>query len=309
MTGIKEIVLVLLEIEIVVLNIRVNGQSECTFQDGKCTYNINLSPSRNCFPTSSTTKIEVAPEAIKQRDDTKMYQMQQDFNVVKSDHENRIKELEQSIQRVLRNVIPTIPVDYSSRSSVIVDKRPADHKSTRNDLEGRIQGSEDTLLMQLQSQFNRLRSSLSTRTADLLETKNKLNETSDLLKETQKQLFTSSNQLAVFETKAAVLEREGNILKNKLKHKTEKLEYTEERLNQSEGKLVSLENQLYDLVRTEATLREEFDTVKLKLNKTLSELDELRTNHTTLTKKYHRTKKTLHFREAELMECYTGNLT
>ena len=303
--------LILLEFGLVALVVHVNGQSECKFQDGKCMYNINLLPPGNCFQPKSTKtskiEIETAPEAIKQRDEAKMYKMQEDLDVVKSDHENRIKELEQSIQKLLRNVIPTGPMDYG-RSSVVIDKRPQDLKSAKKETEMRRQSSEDTLLMQLQSQFNRLRSSLSTRTADLLETKNKLNETSDLLKETQRQLFTTSNQLAVYETKATVLEREGNIMKNKLKHKTEKLEFTEEKLNRSENKLVSLENQLYDLVRTEATLREEFETVKYKLNKTLSELEELRSNHSTLTKKYHRTKKTLHFREEELMDCYTGKI-
>lgn len=309
MTGVIKIVLTVLEIELFILLGYVNGQSECMIQDGKCTYNINLSPAERCQSLASEpiSKIDIAPEAIKQQDDTEMYKMQHDLNVVKSDHENRIKELEQSIQKVLRNAIPTVPVDYSGKASpVLVDKRPSDLRKTSREEEGRFQGSEDTLLMQLQSQFNRLRSSLSKRTADLLETKNKLNETADLLKETQKQLFTSSNQLAVFESKSTILERETNILKNKLKHKTEKLDYTEERLNHSETKLLSLENQLYDLVRAEATLREEYETVKLKLNKTETELGELRRNHTTLTTKFHRTKKTLHFREEELMECYTA---
>lgn len=297
MSGFNNILFSLLEIELFILLGYADGQSECTIQNGKCTYNINLSPAETCYPSKNEP-----PEAIKQQDGTgtKMYQMQQDFNVVKADHENRIKELEQSIQRVLRNSIPTAPVDYSGRSSVMVER------GNSMESEEKFQSSEGTLLIQLQNQFNRMRTSLTKRTADLLETKNKLNETTDLLKETQKQLFTSSNQLAGFETKAVILEKEGNILKNKLKHKIEKLEYTEEKLNQSETKLLSLETQLYDLVRSHATLREEYDTVKLKLNKTETELAELKQNHTELTKKHHRTKKTLRLREEELMECYTG---
>ena len=307
MLGYMKVLLLLLEIELFILLGYADGQSQCTLQNDKCTYNINLSPAESCHSASTDPaglKTEIPSDSTKQHDDAKMYQMEQDLNVVKADHENRIKELEHSIQSVLRNSIPTVPVDYSGRSPMI-DKRPVDFKRSSRE-EERLHGSEDTLLMQLQSQFNRLRSSLSKRTADLLETRNKLNETSDLLKETQKQLFKTSSQLEVFETKAAVLEKEGNIMKNKLKHKTEKLEYTEERLNQSETKLLNLETQLYDLVRAEATLREEHETVKLKLNKTETELNELKENHTTLTKKYHRTKKTLHLREEELMECYTG---
>ena len=310
--GFAKVILLLLEVKLfLLLLVYVDGQSQCTLQNGKCTYNINLSPVESCHPSSAAgpaeLRQEIPSDSSKQRDDAKMYQMERDLNVVKADHENRIKELEHSIQSVLRNSIPTGPVDYSVRSSNVVDKRPNDYKRISREEEG-FHGSGDTLLMQLQSQFNRLRSSLSKRTADLLETRNKLNETSDLLKETQKQLFKTSSQLEVFETKAAILEKEANIAKNKLKHKTEKLEYTEERLNQSETKLLNLETQLYDVVRAEATLREEYETVKLKLNRTETELGELRDNHTALIKRHHRTKKTLHLREEELMECYTGKM-
>ena len=310
--GYVKVILLLLEIKLFIFLGYADCESQCTLQNGKCTYNINLSPVDSCHPPTSTDpaglKKEIPSDSSKQRDDAKMYKMERDLNVVKADHENRIKELEHSIQSVLRNSIPTVPVDYSVHSPVVVDKRPVDYKRTSREEEEGYHGSGDTLLMQLQSQFNRLRSSLSKRTGDLLETRNKLNETSDLLKETQKQLFKTSSQLEVFETKAAILEKEGNIVKNKLKHKTEKLEYTEERLNQSETKLLNLETQLYDLVRAEATLREEYETVKFKFNKTETELGELKVNHTTLTKKHHRTKKTLHLREEELMECYTGKI-
>lgn len=280
------------------------SEADCQLQNGKCTYNINLNTAGACSSSPKLEQFYHKPEEIRLPADAKMSQMQKDFDVVKSDHENRIKELENSIQKVLRNAIPTVPVEYSprvvhvdtnSRQINTIESAPSKHESSGN-----------VLLLQLQTQFNTMRTSLSQRTADLLEARNKLNETSDLLHAAQKQAIDSNNKLVSLETKSTVMERENRILKNKLKDKTERLEYATEKLNTTETKLLTIENQLFDVVRSEAILKEELETVKHILNKTQTKLAELQRNHTILQEKFKKTKRTLKIREEELMECYEG---
>ena len=280
--------------------------NQCSLQNGQCTYNINLISDGKCESSPEGKIEEEAPEAIRLKEDgLEMHKMQKDFDIVKSDHENRIKELENSIQKVLRNAISSGPAQYTARRVYL---EPGEGSPEGGSV-ARAQGpSENILMLQLQNQFNRMRSTLSKKSADLVDAKNKLNETSDLLKETQRQFYEVSTKLGGLETKSAVLERESNILKNKLKIKTEKLDYTTTKLNHSESKLISIENQLYDVVRSENTLREELETLRVKFNKQLRELEELKVNHTNLQKKHHKTKKTLQLREEELMECYLGEL-
>lgn len=279
-----------------------SAETQCEFQNGQCIYQVNLSPTAACS-SSPTFETVYKPEEIRLPADQKMGQMQKDFDTVKSDHENRIKELEHSIQKILRNALSSgPPMHYGSRH-VHIDSDIRE----RNTIEETPQiqdGSASTLLLQLQNQFNNMRKSLSERTADLLEARNKLNETTDLLNAAQKQAFESNSKLVSFETTATVLERENRILKNKLKDKTERLDYANEMLNTTEHKLINVENQLYDVIRSEATLREELETLKVILNKTQMELQELKKNHSELEDKYKRAKLNLKVREEELIECY-----
>ena len=287
----------------------ISSDTKCQLQNGICTYNINLNEAGSCSSPTKTTLEEFdtysRPQEIRLPADEKMTKMQKDFDVVKSDHENRIKELESSIQKVMRNAISSQPAEYSNnqiylgsssrgRESIIESKRPNQ------------ESSGNLLLLQLQNQFNSMRTSLSQRTADLLEARNKLNETSDLLKAAQKLSFESSSKLVGLETKAAVLERENRILKNKFKDKSERLEYANEKLNITETKLRSVENQLYDVVRSESNLKEELATVKHILKETQMKLSALQVNHTDLQAKYKKTKLTLKIRDEELIECYKG---
>ncbi|KAH3785219.1 hypothetical protein DPMN_163304 [Dreissena polymorpha] len=287
------------------------SRSKCELNDGKCSYNINLETSASCAPEKeSYVSFGQGYETINYAGDEKMNQMQQDFNIVKTEHENRIKELELSIQKVLRNAISTIPVEYGPKHAVAYDTLPLHGPENRAEFSERSRAEHDVsgnmLLFQLQSQFNRMRTSLSERTADLLEVKNKLNETNDLLTAAQKQAWDSSSKLVHLETHSSVLEREANILRNKLKDKTERLDYANERLNISETKLVKVENQLYDVVRSEAMAKEELETLKRVLNKTQTELEKLKVLHADISRKYQKTRNTLERRETELMECYSA---
>lgn len=279
------------------------GAGLCQLHDGQCTYNINLATAENCPPPLDIDFTHQKPEAIRSHDDKKMNQMQQDFSVVTADHENRLRELENSIQKVLRNAIPQEPVEYSSRH---IDAAEKDRYLKIVPSHQSLDTSGNMLLLQLQNQFNHLRSQLGEKTADLLETRNKLNETADILVAVQKQAVEASNSLVGLETKLAVSERENNILKNKLKEKSERLDFSNEKLNTTESKLFSIENQLFDVVRSESTLREELETLKLQFEKTKTLLEQLQLNHTELNAKFKRTKRTLQLREEELMECYVA---
>lgn len=281
--------------------ISTSAETNCQFTNGQCIYHVNLNPANGC-PSSTAMDALHKPEEIRLPADEKVTQMQRDFDTLKSDHENRIKELENSIQKVLRSAIPSgVSAPYQARHVHLeAETRDLNQVEVANVKES----SEGLLLLQLQNQFNNMRKSLSERTADLLETRNKLNETSDLLKAAQKQAFESNSKLVQFETTAAVLERENRILKNKLKDKTERLEYVSEMLNTTETKLINVENQLYDVVRSESNLREELATLKVILNRTQMELEELRKNHTELGHKYKKSQRLLNLREEELMECY-----
>ncbi|XP_060575304.1 uncharacterized protein LOC132732812 isoform X2 [Ruditapes philippinarum] len=274
-------------------------QTNCELQNGQCTYNINLSTVGLCETPPAEIIQRPNKEKHLEKEYGKMHEMQQDFNIVKSEHDSRIKELEESVQRLLRNAIPYHESGRSRSRDVFIehvsDTRPVSRESGGN-----------ILLFQLQHQFNTLRKSLSERTADLLETRNKLNETTDLLNAAQKQAMDSNSKLVSYETNAAVIERENRIMKNKLKHKTEHLDYISYKLNASEIKLLSVENQLYDVVRSESNLREELATLNLKFNSTLIEMEELQNNNTELEALYIKTEVTLKLREAELQDCFTA---
>lgn len=282
--------------------------SQCQVQDGRCTYLVNLAPASSCSSATSSDDVidfSLKPEALRRSDHNTVEQLQSDFSTIKSDHENRIKELENSIQKLLRNAFPDRSVTYAAED-VYVEKEA----ETKQQLTGNMtpEKSGNLLLFQLQGQFNRMAASLSERTADLMEARNKLNATTELLHATQKQAHESSSNLVSLQTKSKVLERQTNILKNKLKDKTERLDYANERLNTSETKLLQTEDQLYDIVRAESTAREELETLKIVMNRTMKQLEDLKRNHSELTTKYKRTKRTLNLREEELMECYSGKV-
>ena len=272
------------------------SQTKCELQNGRCTYNINLSTMGLCDTPPSEIISRPNKEEHLEREYGKMHEMQQDFNTVKSEHETRIKELEESVQRLLRNAIP---YQERGRTGEVYIERVSDTRPVP-------ESGGNVLLFQLQHQFNTLRKSLSERTADLLETRNKLNETTDLLNAAQKQAFDSNSKLVSYETNAAVIERENRIMKNKLRHTTEQLDYVSDKLNASEIKLTSVENQLYDVVRSESTLREELATMTLRFNATFKQMEELQKNNTILDALYKKSELTLKLREEALQDCFQG---
>ena len=235
---------------------------------------------------------------IGQQNDEMMTSMQKDFNVVKTDHEDRLKELEASVQKMLRSAVPDIHsnVVYSGDSPPINLKRvPIQQNRT-----------ESGLLTRLHDEFAKLRTNLQNKAKALLEKEAQLNETSNALIDSQEELFKLSEKLIISDHKAATLEQERYILKNQVKDKSEKLEKAFAKVNVSDTKIAGLEKQLYKLVRSESNLKEEVGYYMWKLNKTVTEMKSLQRNHTELKAKHSRTKQDLRKTELDLMECFAG---
>ncbi|KAJ8316837.1 hypothetical protein KUTeg_004741 [Tegillarca granosa] len=265
-------------------------QNQCSLQNGQCTYNIQLSHVEN-----GCSRITEEGESTKtgqvQNDNARV---QQDLAVVKTDHENRLRELEASVQKILRSAVSAPPAQMTLSMGEGINLRPQRNRT------------ENSLLTRLHDEFTKIRSQLSKKSIELAETYRKLNESALLLEEAQDDLFATSEQLLNAEQKAATFEQEGYILKNKLKHARSRYIVAEENFNISETKRISLENQLYTVVRSEANLKEELETYKYRFNETLTNLHNLKREHSLLNDTYLQTKKNLRKTEMELMDCYTG---
>lgn len=265
-------------------------QNQCSLQNGQCTYNIQLSHVEN-----GCSRITEEGESTKtgqvQNDNARV---QQDLAVVKTDHENRLRELEASVQKILRSAVSAPPAQMTLSMGEGINLRPQRNRT------------ENSLLTRLHDEFTKIRSQLSKKSLELAETYRKLNESVLLLEEAQDDLFATSEQLLNAEQKAATFEQEGYILKNKLKHARSRYIVAEENFNISETKRISLENQLYTVVRSEANLKEELETYKYRFNETLTNLHNLKREHSLLNDTYLQTKKNLRKTEMELMDCYTA---
>lgn len=273
----------------------ISGDPECEFQTGQCTYHIELSH-RN-------EKCDYGPQNIKAGETSDSRQndysvMEENFHVVKNDHERRIQDLESAIQKVLSSV--------SSESRVIVNS--VENAPSLIRTPAASNSSEGSLLAKLHDEFKRLRLHLKAKTRDLIDTQNRLNETNEILLDVQGNFIEASEQLMISENKVANLERERGVLKNQVKDKSERLIITENKLNVSEVKRVDLENQLYELVRSEANLKEELGFFQWKLNKTTKALKELQFNHSDLKSRHTELGQEMRRLEKDLKSCYKGKI-
>ncbi|XP_076104682.1 uncharacterized protein LOC143073203 [Mytilus galloprovincialis] len=282
-------------------NFCVSYGNQCSFQNGKCTYEINLSNS-NTECESKRTKIPMANENdIYGQNDEKMSRMQHDFHTVTEQHKNRIEELEASVQKLLRSAVAG-PV-----SQQVKTRRLEDDQVIIGTLpQGTINHSESGLLKKLYDEFSILRTRLHKRTTQLLDTEAKLNETTHLFTKTQDELFDQGDKLMISEHKVATLEQERYILKNKVKHTTEQFKELQIRFNVTDAKVFDLENQLYTLVRSESNLKEEIGTYKWKLSQVEKAYGILQGNYSGLQQKLNKTEQTLQKAEFDLMECFTA---
>ncbi|XP_052101904.1 uncharacterized protein LOC127735684 [Mytilus californianus] len=286
---------------IVLDNFCVSYGNQCSFQNGKCTYEINLSNS-NTECESKRTKISMANENdLYGQNDEKMSRMQQDFHTVTEQHKNRIEELEASVQKLLRSAVAG-PISQQVKArrvdedQVIIGTLP----------HGTINHSESGLLKKLYDEFSNLRTRLHKRTSQLLDTESKLNETTHLFTKAQDELLDQGEKLMIAEHKVATMEQERYILKNQVKHTTEQFKELQIRFNVTDAKVFDLENQLYTLVRSESNLKEELGLYKWKLSQVEKAYGILQGNYSGLQQKLTKTEQTLQKAEFDLMECFTA---
>ncbi|KAL5017582.1 hypothetical protein ScPMuIL_007171 [Solemya velum] len=272
----------------------ISGDLECEFQNGQCTYHIELShPDDKCV--RAPQNIKVADTEDSRQNDYSV--MEENFHVVKNDHERRIQDLESAIQKVLSSIS-----SGSSESRVLLNSVENAPTLIRSPAVGN--STEGSLLAKLHDEFKRLRLQLKAKTRDLISTQNKLNETNEIMLDTQGNLIDISEQLLLSENKVANFERERAVLKNQVKDKTERLIITENKLNVSEIKRTDLENQLYELVRSEANLKEELGFYQWKLNKTAKALELLQSNHSDLKARHSKLGHEMKRLEKDLKSCY-----
>ncbi|XP_060073279.1 uncharacterized protein LOC132553085 [Ylistrum balloti] len=272
--------------------------NQCVLQNGQCTYNILLSQQTGECSTGGVNFSD-------QQDDNSnrhVRVLENDLDVIKTNHEDRILELEASVQKLLRDAVPAGPRNPGGEvgtftNNVAVGPGPIQQAPNR---------TENGLLSRLSREFSSLRDELKEKTLALLEKETRYNETVNALREAQEDLLDTGEELILAEHKAATLQREGYILKNQLKDKSARLEAATEKLNVSETKRKAMEIQLYELVRSEANLKEEMGYYIYKLNKTEKALNVLQQNHTDLKHRHARTKRMLRKTEEELMECYAA---
>ena len=277
---------------------------KCTLQNGKCSYEINLSHFDSACDSKNSKTRSISEKDPYRQNDKEMSQMQKDFHVVTELHKNRIEELEASVQKLLRSAVPAGPV-----SNQVTVKRPdANHIVLGTLPHGALNQSETGLIRKLYNEFTSLRTRLHKRTSQLLGTEAKLNETSHLLMKSQDELLNQGDKLMIAEHKVATMEQEKYILKNQLKHKSEQLTELQLKFNVTDAKLFDLENQLYTIVRSESNLKEELGFYKWKLAQVEKTYGLLQANYTGLELKFNKTEQTLRKTEIDLMECFTGKL-
>lgn len=292
----------LLILLIILDNFFILCDRKCTLQNGKCSYEINLSHFDSACDSKNSKTRSISEKDPYRQNDNEMSQMQKDFHVVTELHKNRIEELEASVQKLLRSAVPPGPVS----DQVTIKRSGADHIVLGTLPHGALNQSETGLIRKLYNEFTSLRTRLHKRTSQLLDTEAKLNETSYLLMKSQDELLNQGDKLMIAEHKVATMEQEKYILKNQIKHKSEQFTELQLKFNVTDAKLFDLENQLYTVVRSESNLKEELGFYKWKLAQVEKTNGLLQANYTALELKFNKTEQTLRKTEIDLMECFTA---
>lgn len=274
--------------------------SQCALVNGECTYNVYLNNGNGeCGHTVTSNERPWNINLESQSDDSGTgnlpVQREDQLNI---GHESRIRELEASVQKLLRDAVPSEPRSNHIPEVVIgYDERPPRQ---------RINRTENTLMSRLSVEFSNLRNNLQDKSLRLLDTQSQLNASNAAFMDAQHDLVEASESLILVEHRAGTLQQENYILKNQIKHRNSKLATASELLNITESKLREMEMQLYALVRSESNLKEELGYYQYQLNKTAQQFTELGANHTRLKNQQKRTLTELRTTENELMECYSG---
>lgn len=266
--------------------------NQCVLRDGECSYNVYLS-NNNCDRPLQKGDANI------QKDSYTVAGMQRDFNVVKVNHEDRIRELEASIQKLLRSSIPARDGVFSSGQAL---EGPV---NIENFFPG-VQTAEGGLLSSLNNHFTNLRNEIEAKANKVTDMEIRLNDTTVALQQAHDELFKNSQKVIAAENQVREMVQERYVLKNQIKFKSEQLAQAMEKVNYTDARVLQLENQLYVLVRSESNLKEELGLYQWKLNNSLKAFKNLKGNHTKLERTLNKTQTELERANLDLMECITG---
>ncbi|GFS00407.1 MAM domain-containing glycosylphosphatidylinositol anchor protein 1 [Elysia marginata] len=291
--------------------------SGCSFNSDGCTYNIYLS-SQGETPVGGDS-IGDAPRSVQLKEQrvtcgqankrvvlddqiqndysAKLDNMEKSFSFLKDAHEQRLKELEGTIQKL---------VNTSATEANKKDNAAETTRFSARSLESRRRFGDPYFMKRLESEFEKIRRDLRDKASELLDTQTKLNETSARMHEQQLARFKASKQLLNAENQITALRRERAILKNQLKDRSYKLSVNLEKANECEEKTAAQQNEILKLFRSESTLKEDLLTVEEKFNRTKEEHALLQQRHSELKSRQNRIRRIMKIRERELITCYSA---
>ncbi|ESO98389.1 hypothetical protein LOTGIDRAFT_231436 [Lottia gigantea] len=268
------------------LNFVFSNEAVCGFTHNDCSYEIKLVPVGNC---RYGDQIMMDKQMDSADYSSKMNMMERTFSDVRVDHEKRLDGLEKSVRELLGLDENSSPIDHVFNSR------------------GKFQNQDNKeIVSRLHEEYTNLRIDIKRKNARIIQAEIKFNETNKELKQAQLDLFDTNQELLDAENKIAYMQREMMILRNQLKDKTYRLDASGKKASDCEGKTGSMQTQLFELVRSEATIKEDLETCYLEKNMTEKELQETKRRHGHLKRRHHDQKGILKIRENELINCYNA---
>ncbi|XP_029657179.1 uncharacterized protein LOC115231256 [Octopus sinensis] len=295
--------------------LKYTSGTECSFMDGKCTYNIRLAPPQSITDGSSGGGDQCKrypPANFRQFSGTeesqndyaeKMTHIVKDFDVIKDDHESRIRELENYIRKSLsRGGEPDVLKVATNIKSKIKQGSSESGGYGENGIP--FDTTEGNLIKRLHDQFAAIRKLNRDKSQSLRVMNYKLNETRQKLADTQNNLLLTRDQLLQNEEALSRLQDDKYILQNQLKDRSERLDRAEKRADALEKKNKETDEKLLTLIRSENILKEEMYTAQYKLNETSQLLADARNQYRQLDVDFVRLISEISRREKELKLCY-----
>ncbi|XP_012940312.2 uncharacterized protein LOC101853653 [Aplysia californica] len=287
-------------VDIVPISFALKG---CSFRHRGCTYNIQLNhkdheiESRNegCREKNEEITLDRA-----QNDYTaKIDDMEKNFSFLRDAHEQRIKELESTVRDLL-GIGKSGEFVARDKDGVEISRGSTTHLSSGFSINNK------ELMDKLETEFNKLREAVRSKSTELIDTQIKLNETSVAMHEAQLKHFKTSQDLLNTENQVTMLKRERAVLKNQLKDRSYKLDVSTSKAKDCELKSTDQQDRMMELFRSESTLKEELMTVQLTMNMTKNEMAALQTKHRALRGRHERVRSIMKIREQELINCYSA---
>lgn len=297
--------------------LKYTSATECSFMDGKCTYNIRLAPPQSITDGSSGGGDQCKrypPVNFRQFSGTeesqndyaeKMTHIVKDFDVIKDDHENRIRELENYIRKSLSRggEADVLKVATDIKAKI---KQGSSESGNYGENGVTFDTTEGNLIKKLHDQFAAIRKLNRDKSQSLRMMNYKLNETRQKLADTQNNLLLTRDQLLQNEETLSRLQDDKYILQNQLKDRNERLDRAEKRADALDKKNKETDEKLLTLIRSENILKEEMYTAQYKLNETAQLLMDARNQYRQLDVDFVRLIAEISTREKELKLCYKG---